>query len=489
MPFGIGKSKEQKAEELMKNLEAQKRQAEKSMAAGTGQSIASANQTNEGQAVMKAAAEIDQEKLKPRSEEGAAKIAEKEQELADANKANTEARLNGTETAYSGPTVDNTNEGIANAKPGDVVQRKDGTFYTLTQGDINYAQSLLNSGVEETTDAAMNPDPEPEAPANATPEQEQKVEESVEEAKPEMEAQAEEESVDQAAEQASQQTGEDKESLKEKIKRIYQMFKAGAFKPGTDAYFMADAIATTAYNIGEQMEKNFRNRLWSHTDSGNFENPEFKKSFYQQQQEADIAQTHEREINRGQTTKDKEAEADFNYNTLTDIINNSKAGEMTPEQQVKYRQIVSTMQGGQPLSAEDFLAITDLDGRVSNLLQGEARKATRENLANEAARLANQSDAIKLKYADDLLAAQLKSDELANLALAFPGEISINAKGSVPGFASVGGTVNIPYTTMINVADTLRATVSEVVDALERGDKTVLDAFKNVGERATKSKK
>lgn len=483
------KTKEQKQQERLAAYEGSRRNAEKNMAAGTGQSIANANQTNEGQAVMQKAAEIDAEKLKPRSEEGAANIAQKEQELAAANKANTEARMSGTETAYSGPTVDNTNEGIANAKPGDVVQRKDGTFYTLTQGDINFAQSQLSRGVEESPDVIANKDAAEETtPPEATPEQKETVEDQVEEAKPEIEQQSEEQAIDQAANQASQQTGQDKEAWKEKIKSVYQMFKSGAFKPGTDAYFMADAIATTAYNIGEQMEKNFRNSLWSHINSGNFENPEFRKSFYQQQQEKDIAQRSEQDIAREGNIKDQEAQADFDYNKKYEIVTNSDFYKASPEAKAQYTLATRAIQG-QPLSPEEYLQISDISGELKNLKAGRDRQATLEGLAIKAQSLANADADIKLKYADDLMAAQLKADELANIALGFPGSISVNAKGGVPGFGSVGGAVEIPYTTMISVASTLGKTVSEVVSALESGDKSVLDAFKNVGESATKSKR
>lgn len=488
------KTKEQKQQErannLVKAVEGVRRNDEGMSAAGTGQSIANANQTNDGQAVMQKAAEIDAEKLKPRSEEGAANIAQKEQELSAANTANTEARMTGTETAYSGPTVDNTNEGIANAKPGDVVQRKDGTFYTLTQGDINFAQSQLSRGVEESPDVIANKDEAAEetTPPEATPKQKETVEEQVEEAKPEIEQQSEEQAIDQAANQASQQTGQDKSVWKDKIKQIYGMFKSGALKPGTDGYFIANSIATFAYNIGELMEKNFRNSLWSHIDSGTFENPQFKKSFYEQQTEAEIAQKAQQDIAREGNIKDQEAQADFDYNKKYEIVTNSDFYKASPEAKAQYTLATRAIQG-QPLSPEEYLQISDISGELKNLKAGRDRQATLEGLAIKAQSLANADADIKLKYADDLMAAQLKADELANIALGFPGSISVNAKGGVPGFGSVGGAVEIPYTTMISVASTLGKTVSEVVSALESGDKSVLDAFKNVGESATKSRK
>ncbi len=44
-----------------------------------------------------------------------------------------------------GAEVENSNEGVANAKPGDSITRNDGTSVTLTQGDIDYAQNQISN--------------------------------------------------------------------------------------------------------------------------------------------------------------------------------------------------------------------------------------------------------------------------------------------------------------------------------------------------------
>ena len=50
-------------------------------------------------------------------------------------------------------TCENSIEAQAKAKPGDVIQRKDGTKVKLTQGDINWAQQQLNKGAAPTAPA------------------------------------------------------------------------------------------------------------------------------------------------------------------------------------------------------------------------------------------------------------------------------------------------------------------------------------------------
>ena len=79
----------------------------------------------------------------------------------------------GTNNTY----VENSNEGIANAKPGDKIIRKDGTEITLTQGDIDWAKSQIgnNSTSVETSpsdskneDNIVNTEPIKENPESPT---------------------------------------------------------------------------------------------------------------------------------------------------------------------------------------------------------------------------------------------------------------------------------------------------------------------------------
>ena len=79
----------------------------------------------------------------------------------------------GTNNTY----VENSNEGIANAKPGDKIIRKDGTEITLTQGDIDWAKSQIgnNSTPVETSssdlkneDTIVNTEPLKENPESPT---------------------------------------------------------------------------------------------------------------------------------------------------------------------------------------------------------------------------------------------------------------------------------------------------------------------------------
>jgi len=53
------------------------------------------------------------------------------------------------------PTIENSVEAQANAKPGDVIQRKNGEKYVLNQGDINWAKQQVQKGKsKETVDQA-----------------------------------------------------------------------------------------------------------------------------------------------------------------------------------------------------------------------------------------------------------------------------------------------------------------------------------------------
>ena len=59
-----------------------------------------------------------------------------------------------------GAEVENSNEGVANATPGDSITRNDGSSVTLTQADIDYAQNQLNnnSNVQTIPDTTFNTD-------------------------------------------------------------------------------------------------------------------------------------------------------------------------------------------------------------------------------------------------------------------------------------------------------------------------------------------
>lgn len=54
-----------------------------------------------------------------------------------------------------GAEIENSNKGVANAKPGDTLTRNDGTTVTITQGDIDWAKKQV--GDSETTTASSTP--------------------------------------------------------------------------------------------------------------------------------------------------------------------------------------------------------------------------------------------------------------------------------------------------------------------------------------------
>lgn len=76
-----------------------------------------------------------------------------------------------------GKQVENSNEGVANAQPGDTIIRDDKTEITLNQGDIDWAQAHMGNGNNSTqtiqnpvdTNNSTNPINPTGTPAGATP--------------------------------------------------------------------------------------------------------------------------------------------------------------------------------------------------------------------------------------------------------------------------------------------------------------------------------
>lgn len=60
-----------------------------------------------------------------------------------------------TESTSTSNRVENSNEGVAGAKPGDTIQRKDGTIYTLTQGDIDLAKNEVSKKDPQPTESIV----------------------------------------------------------------------------------------------------------------------------------------------------------------------------------------------------------------------------------------------------------------------------------------------------------------------------------------------
>ena len=72
-----------------------------------------------------------------------------------------------------GAQIENTNEAVAGAQPGDTLIRDDGTEVTITQGDIDWANDHLGTGGDnpsQTTPAVSEPTPEsqPSTPTNSS---------------------------------------------------------------------------------------------------------------------------------------------------------------------------------------------------------------------------------------------------------------------------------------------------------------------------------
>ena len=80
-----------------------------------------------------------------------------------------------TDTTSSSPAVtndgyiENSNYGVANAKPGDQLKRDDGTFVTITQGDINWAKEQLAKESANSNNSPSNPSSPTNNPSNTTP--------------------------------------------------------------------------------------------------------------------------------------------------------------------------------------------------------------------------------------------------------------------------------------------------------------------------------
>lgn len=77
----------------------------------------------------------------------------------------------GYNTGYSSfrsKYVENSNSGIANANVGDKIIRKDGSIVTLTQGDIDWAKSKVNSETTSTSSTTTTTTPTTTTTTNKT---------------------------------------------------------------------------------------------------------------------------------------------------------------------------------------------------------------------------------------------------------------------------------------------------------------------------------
>lgn len=93
------------------------------------------------------------------------------------NQQNTEKAV--APKAEQKPTIENSIEAQANAKPGDVLQRNDGTTHTLNQGDIDYAKNKVNPQTTVKTNGTGNA-----AQVNPTQQNKQDVKFNLESSKP-----------------------------------------------------------------------------------------------------------------------------------------------------------------------------------------------------------------------------------------------------------------------------------------------------------------
>lgn len=81
-------------------------------------------------------------------------------------------------TINGGAQVENTMEGVANAKPGDTIIRNDGSPYTLNQGDINWSNQQLggsNTTTATTTNSSSTKNYTPTGPSGSSSNSTQKT--------------------------------------------------------------------------------------------------------------------------------------------------------------------------------------------------------------------------------------------------------------------------------------------------------------------------
>lgn len=295
--------------------------------------------------------------------------------------------------------------------------------------------------------------------------------------------------VNAAVKQVSEETGEDDD----KVKQAVDAARKGRLKRGTDGYYIAQAILTAARNFTKTQQAAAHNALWSTIEKGTFETPEMEKTAW--------------EIDKGNEASilgEEQARYDAIINNISTAMGLEQMGltwsDMTPEERVAAINWYNATLGRGTLSAEDSERLTNMKGRIQNLKEGEARQAKAETLSNEAQELANewqrtenQAQDVRLKYLDDELSADIKSMELSNLQMMFPGNASLHLKASVPGFGSAGADFDIPYATLINAANMAGIGIQEFKNALEAGDMSAWDrvsgALGNIGDRATHSRR
>lgn len=329
-----------------------------------------------------------------------------------------------------------------------------------------------------------------------TPETKEEVKEVIQEKGKDIEPKQKEEIIDKVA--------EENDTPKSAVKKVFNNFLKGIIPEGSEAFFIGQGISDMLYNLGETMDTISKNSMWSTIKSGQFKKGEYRTPFSQALQQK-AAEKHTESVGNLNETRMNDQ---YKYNEQSQMIIDSVAGNMNDGEKAKLYSTMQMVEQGKVPSVEDYLMITDRGGEVQNVLDGRQREALCENLTNEALKLgneevetklkylneslrldingkkleneakvleniskhiANQSEIIKLKYLDTLQAAEARGAQISNINDMYQGSASFNA-GPL-------GKIELPFSTVMNLANNIGCGVTELVQRAESGDSSVLNAI------------
>ena len=188
---------------------------------------------------------------------------------------------------------------------------------------------------------------------------------------------------------------------KSKMAGIFQAYKNGDIDKNQRNYFLADAIARFANNIGEIQDTKNQNALWANITSGNQKSANvdlspnewqnFLKTDWQEAQKRKNEAKSKATMEKVQTDMDllRQAGVDkYLYNEFPEMVKDSKYMKLPDDQRVAVAQMIA-VQKGAPLNADQLGNAYDAVGNA--ILGNKIGEKTLEamGLSNDAQKEAN----------------------------------------------------------------------------------------------------
>jgi hypothetical protein len=175
------------------------------------------------------------------------------------------------------------------------------------------------------------------------------------------------------------------EQAKENIKGIFDAYKKGLIDPATKNYFIIDALAKTAANIGNTMQDAIQNSTWQSTRSGQVQNtametPEWNnylKENWAKAQELKWegkSQAQKAHIEANSKVLEEIDSANFKLNILPMLQESSSLKQIMkgdPKEAAQTLQVMSFAGGDKPMTAEDLANIVDASGSMNGFQKSQ----------------------------------------------------------------------------------------------------------------------